>query len=102
MRSEAAETKAPKSGDVKNAALKDLPQTIRNSVGRLNVGETSEPVRVAEGLFLATLCARHGDAANELPSRQQITQRLGNDRFNLLIQRYMRDLRQTAFVDIRG
>lgn len=102
MRSEAAESKAPKSGDVKNVALKDLPQTIRNSVGRLNVGETSEPVRVAEGLFLATLCARHGDAANELPSRQQITQRLGNDRFNLLIQRYMRDLRQTAFVDIRG
>ena len=32
----------------------------------------------------------------------EIQNRLGNDRFNLLIQRYMRNLRQTAFVDIRG
>jgi peptidyl-prolyl cis-trans isomerase SurA len=102
LRAAAAEMKAPKSGDVKNARLKDLPPVIREPITRLEVGETSEPVRVAEGLMIATLCARQGDDPNALPTRQQIQQRLGNDRFNLLIQRYMRDLRQTAFVDIRG
>ena len=52
--------------------------------------------------MIATLCARQGDDPGTMPTRRQVQERLGNDRFNLLIQRYMRDLRQTAFVDIRG
>jgi peptidyl-prolyl cis-trans isomerase SurA len=102
LRTAAAKLAAPKSGDVKSARLKDLPPAIREPIARLQVGETSEPVRVAEGVMIATLCARQGDDPGTMPTRQQVQERLGNDRFNLLIQRYMRDLRQTAFVDIRG
>lgn len=97
----AATLDSSKIGDVKGARLADIPDAIRDRLAALDVGETTEPVRTAEGLLIATLCARKG-GANTLPTRAQIQNRLGNERFNLLIQRYMRDLRQTAFVDIRG
>jgi peptidyl-prolyl cis-trans isomerase SurA len=90
-----------KMGDVKGVRLKDVPEAIRQKIASLDVGDTTEPVRTADGVVIATLCARKG-GGNALPSRIQVQNRLGNDRFNLLIQRYMRDLRQTAFVDIRG
>lgn len=97
----AAASMDAKSEDVKGARLKELPAEIGERLAQLDVGETTEPLRTAEGVLIATVCARKG-GANALPSRDQIQNRLGNDRFNLLIQRYMRNLRQTAFVDIRG
>jgi peptidyl-prolyl cis-trans isomerase SurA len=102
LRTVAARTNAAKSGNVNGAKLADLPAAFRDRLGELEIGETTEPLRTADGVFIAALCARTGDGAGALPTRAQIQNRLGNDRFNLLIQRYMRDLRQTAFVDIRG
>jgi peptidyl-prolyl cis-trans isomerase SurA len=102
LRAVAARTDSAKSGNVNGAKLADLPAAFRDRLGELEVGDTTEPLRTADGVFIATLCARTGDGAGTLPTRAQIQNRLGNDRFNLLIQRYMRDLRQTAFVDIRG
>jgi peptidyl-prolyl cis-trans isomerase SurA len=102
LRAAAAKLEAPKSGDVRSARLSDLPPAIRGPIEALQVGETSEPVRVAEGVMIATLCDRKGNDPGALPTREQVRQRLGNERFNLVLQRYMRDLRQTAFVDIRG
>ncbi|MCG8547069.1 MAG: peptidylprolyl isomerase [Alphaproteobacteria bacterium] len=93
---------SPKSGDVTGVKLDSLPAEIQSSVTRLKVGETSEPIRVAEGVLLATLCRRDEGTASGLPTRTEIINRLGTQRFNLLVQRYMRDLRRTAFVDIRG
>ena len=37
-----------------------------------------------------------------LPSQKDIREPLGDKRLNLLMQRYMRDLRRTAFIDLRG
>jgi peptidyl-prolyl cis-trans isomerase SurA len=102
LRAVAARTDAAKSGNINGAKLAELPAAFRDRLGELEVGDTTEPLRTADGVFIATLCARTGDGAGALPTRAQIQNRLGNDRFNLLIQRYMRDLRQTAFVDIRG
>jgi peptidyl-prolyl cis-trans isomerase SurA len=97
----AAHTAGARIDDMKGTRLKNVPDAIRERIASLEVGETTEPIPTADGVLVATLCARKG-GANTLPTREQIQNRLGNDRFNLLIQRYMRDLRQTAFVDIRG
>jgi len=102
MRQAAQGIDAPRSGDIRSISLDKLPPSIRTAVAPLRVGETSEPVRVAEGILLATLCSRTEDDTAGLPTREQITNRLGNKRFDLLVRRYMRDLRRTAFVDIRG
>ncbi len=102
MRQAAQSIDAPQSGDIRSISLDKLPPSIRAAVAPLRVGQTSEPVRVAEGILLATLCSRSEDDTAGLPTRRQITNRLGNKRFDLLVRRYMRDLRRTAFVDIRG
>ena len=101
MRAAAKKMEAPKSGDVSDAPLTSLPAVIRGPMSKLNVDQTTEPIRVAEGFFLATLCARKAPPG-AMPTAEDVRNRLGNNRFNLLIRRYMRDLRQTAFVDIRG
>lgn len=102
MRQAAQSIDAPQSGDIRSISLDKLPPSIRTAVAPLRVGQTSEPVRVAEGLLLATVCSRSENDTAGLPTRREITNRLGNKRFDLLVRRYMRDLRRTAFVDIRG
>lgn len=102
MRSVAQSTETTKAGDLNNIEMSRLPPAIRDAVAPLRTGQTTAPVRVAEGLFLATLCKRERAGDDGLPTAREIENRLGNQRFNLLVQRYMRDLRRTAFVDIRG
>ena len=91
---------SPEKGDRKAVKLSSLPVEIRTFVVGLKTNETSEPIPVENGVFLLTLCARSDDDAG-LPKQQEIRQRLGDRRLNLLVQRYMRELRRTAFVDVR-
>lgn len=91
---------SPEKGDRKAVKLSSLPIKIRAFVAGLKINETSEPIPIENGIFLLTLCARTDDDTG-LPNRQKIRQRLGDQRLNLLVQRYMRDLRRTAFVDVR-
>ncbi len=78
-----------------------LPAQLKETVTNLQVGETTQPIRVAEGYLLVTMCDRKVDLAG-LPNRKEVHRRLADQRLNLHIQRYLRDLRRTAFVDIRG
>ena len=78
-----------------------LPTQLNETVTKLKVGETTQPIRVATGYLLITMCDRKVDSAG-LPNRREVRRRLADQRLNLHIQRYLRDLRRTAFVDIRG
>ena len=100
MRDVSATITSPEKGDRKAVKLSSLPVEIRKSVAVLEKDETSEPIPVEKGIFLVTICDRNDDDAG-LPSRQEIRQRLGDRRLNMLVQRYMRELRRTAFVDVR-
>jgi len=86
--------------DGKSVPLNSMPIEIRKSVAMLKRGETSEPIPVEKGITLVTVCDRKDDDTG-LPSREEIRQRLGDRRLNMLIQRYMRELRRTAIVDVR-
>jgi peptidyl-prolyl cis-trans isomerase SurA len=91
---------SPEKGDRKSVKLSSLPVEMRKYVAVLKINQTSEPIPVENGVRLVTICARNDDDAG-LPSRQEIRQRLGDRRLNMLVQRYMRELRRTAFVDVR-
>lgn len=100
MREVSATFASPEKGDRKSVKLSSLPVEIRKFVAGLKTGETSEPIPVDNGILLMTVCARRDDDAG-LPGRENIRQRLGDRRLNMLVQRYMRELRRTAFVDVR-
>lgn len=89
------------SGDLGRVKLDDLPGELRQVVAPLGPAEVSPPVPLRGGVGLLMVCARHDDHGGA-PDRDQVTDTLARERMDSFAQRYLRDLRRTAFVDIRG
>lgn len=96
----AKEAGSPVSADLGTSRLAELPASMRAQVATLAVGETSEPIDLPNGVMAVMVCERREAEAN-LPSPDQIRRQLENQRFEVLAQRYLRDLRQAAFVETR-
>lgn len=93
-------------GDLGWVTKGQLDPVIDQTISRMSKGEIAGPIQTLAGYYILYVIDKvdpsAGGAASRMPTANDVRQRLGNNRFNLLIQRYMRDLRQTAFVDIRG
>ncbi|MBO6835660.1 MAG: peptidylprolyl isomerase [Alphaproteobacteria bacterium] len=83
-----------------NIKLGELPPQVQEAVANLQPGQTSEPINNGNAILMITICER-SDPGLTLPSRDQIKERLGTQRLELLVRRKMRDLRREAFIDIR-
>ena len=70
---------------------------VREVVGRLAVGQASQPVPVSAGLSILIVCDRTDSGID----RGRIRARLLDERLNLQARRFMRDLRRDANVDMR-
>ncbi len=96
----AAEIKAPASGDLGWLKVGDLPPDLGKAVLGLQVGEVSAPLQGPSGIHLLMVCDRR-DPRQVTPEREQIAQRLEQERTERLARRYLRDLRKQAFVEVR-
>lgn len=92
---------SPMSGDVGRLRVRDLPAEIGRLVQGLEVGQASEPYVREQGVSLLMVCERTESGEAALPSRDQVAEQLGLQRLDMLQQRYIRDLRASAFVDLR-
>lgn len=81
-------------------AIKDLAPALRSVVLKLPVGKASEPITVKDGVLVVMVCERTGGAG--LPNADEVRNRIGRERLDLLARRYMRDLRMAAFIDVRA
>jgi len=88
---------APGSGDLGTVRLADLPASIRQAVTPLEIGQPSPPVAVGGGLAVLVVCDRRESGID----RDRIEQQLMNERLDMAVRRYLRDLRRNANVDIR-
>jgi peptidyl-prolyl cis-trans isomerase SurA len=90
------------SGGDPSPALKvgDLNPAIRPVVNDLKVGAPSKPVQSEQGFAIVMVCERK-EAPSNLPSRDDILENLTRQRLDLIARRYLRDLRRTAFIDVR-
>jgi len=95
-----AEELKAQAGDLGVLRLGDMPVGIRNAVKDLEIGSFSDPIDLDEGLMLLMVCQRD-EPQTTLPSREDIEQKLLRDRVTMLAQRYMRDLRRDAIVELR-
>jgi peptidyl-prolyl cis-trans isomerase SurA len=66
----------------------------------LAVGEVSPPLQGPAGIHLLMVCDRR-DPEGLTPERQQIAERLQQERIERLARRHLRDLRKQAFVEVR-
>lgn len=80
--------------------LAELPAQTQSIVQQLSVNQTSQPIDTGNAVIMITVCSKE-EAGLSLPSREQIQERLGSQRLDLLVQRKMRDLRREAFIDVR-
>jgi peptidyl-prolyl cis-trans isomerase SurA len=83
--------------DLGQIQVADLPGDVRDALAELEVDSASAPLEVNGGVAVLTLCNRSEDGID----RERIRQRLVNERLEMMAQRYMRDLRRQAHVDIR-
>jgi peptidyl-prolyl cis-trans isomerase SurA len=96
----ASEVKAPASGDLGWLKVGDLPPDLGKAVLGLPVGEVSPPLQGPSGIHLLMVCDRR-EPQGVTPEREQIAQRLEQERTDRLARRYLRDLRKQAFIDVR-
>jgi peptidyl-prolyl cis-trans isomerase SurA len=88
------------SGEIGKLRVGDLPAELRKTVLGLQVAEASPPLPLRGGVGVLMVCDRQ-NAANAVPTREEMADTLARERFESLAQRYLRDLRRAAFVDMR-
>jgi peptidyl-prolyl cis-trans isomerase SurA len=74
---------------------------MRSMVLGLEVGQTSPPIVQKNGVGVIMMCEKAAPSAPTIPSREDVAETLMRQRLDTLARRYMRDLRRTAFVDVR-
>lgn len=100
MTSLAEEVKSPVDPNFGETTLAELPDAMRTQVADLDVGQTTQPIELPNGVMVLMLCAREATGSTQAEA-DQIRRQLENRRFEILAQRYLRDLRRNAFVDVR-
>ena len=90
----------PGASDLGTMALADLPQNIAAAVKDLAIGRFSAPIRNKGAVMLLMVCKRD-EIKSDGPSRDSISENLTRRRLAMLAQRYLRDLRRSAVVELR-
>lgn len=88
------------SGPLGKVAVEKLPPDRRAVIGSLPDLTPSAPMRTTDGIAVYMVCEREKDAA-AAGEREQISRRITNERLTTAAQQLLRDLRRTAFIDIR-
>jgi len=81
-------------------SISDLPSATQQAIENLQPGQTSEPIDTGNSVLMVTICER-SDPGLSLPDREQIFNRIRDERLELVVRRTLRDLRRAAFIDVR-
>jgi peptidyl-prolyl cis-trans isomerase SurA len=74
---------------------------MRSIVLGLAAGQASQPIVQKNGVGVIMVCEKAAPSTPTEPSRDDVAETLTRQRLDTLARRYMRDLRRTAFVDVR-
>ncbi len=84
---------------LKDMKVDDLSPQVRGTVANLPVGRASQPIPQDRAVIVMMVCDRSDGTG--LPDEATVINELATRKLSLLARRYMRDLRNSAFVDIR-
>jgi peptidyl-prolyl cis-trans isomerase SurA len=85
--------------------ISELSPEMQQALAQTQGGETTQPFQDAAGIELITRCDAGAPVQNavfEMPSRDDVEQRLSNEKLAVLERQYMRDLRRDADIEIPG
>lgn len=79
---------------------RQLPEQLQNILLNLQIGQTTPPFGSAEdGVRVLMLCGRDDPEDAGAPTFQSVMNSIEEDRINKRAQRYLRDLRNDAFIE---
>lgn len=96
----AGENEGVVAGDLGETPVDQLADEFRVVVEGMQVGQISAPVRTSVGVHLLALCDRQL-VGGDIPSREQIEDRLYGQQLTMLARRYLRDLRNSATIETK-
>ena len=80
--------------------VRSLPEALQNIVLQLQVGQSTPPFgSFEEGVRVLMLCGRDDPKSAAGPDFNQIMGQLEEDRIEKRAQRYLRDLRNDAYIE---
>lgn len=79
-----------------------LPQELNIVVKSLTKGQISPPIRGLSGVHVLMVAEKRSVSGDTLPSEDDVLSSIGLERLDRLQQRYLSDLRSSAFIDMRG
>jgi peptidyl-prolyl cis-trans isomerase SurA len=88
------------SGEMHDVKVGSLDPRFQELLNSLQIGQVSKPLNTGNGAAVIMLCERK-EAKSEIPTREQLVDNLNRQRLDTLARRYLRDLRRTAYVDMR-
>lgn len=94
-------TSAARGGDMGWVGLDQMPSDIVSEMGTAQSGTLIGPFKDTVGLHIILVRERRARAAENLPSRDAIANRIGLERLDRMQRRYYLDLRSSSFVDVR-
>jgi peptidyl-prolyl cis-trans isomerase SurA len=92
--------KAPQLSSEGDLRASQISPTMRGVVLGLGVGQPSEPIMQKNGVGVIMVCKKT-DPKPTVTTRDDMFQTLMRERLDTLARRYMRDLRRSAYVDVR-
>ncbi len=87
--------------DLGTLKMGDLAADLWAMVDALPIGRASAPLPYQGGVRFLMVCARDAEASTVSPDREAVRNAIAGRRMEMLARRYLRDLRRSAFVDIR-
>ncbi|KAA5607349.1 peptidylprolyl isomerase [Roseospira marina] len=95
----AKEMNVPNSGPVGTVPVQRLEGPMRDVLMNLDENQVSEPLQTPGGELILMVCDRQ--VPGGMPTRDEIRERLTNERIEALANRRLRTLRQQALIDVR-
>lgn len=93
--------RAPQSsGEMRDVKVGSLPAEFQTLLATLQPGQATKPLQSREGFHVVMLCERK-EAPSPIPTRDELVNNLTRQRLETLSRRYLRDIRRTAYVDLR-
>jgi peptidyl-prolyl cis-trans isomerase SurA len=82
--------------------IRDLPPQLQPIMADLRVGESTPPFGGSEGgVHALVVCGRDEPADKTVPSFDEVSQQMSDERVNLRARRYLRDIRRDAVIEYR-
>ena len=92
--------RAPQLSSEGKLRLTQIAPALRQLVMGLPIGQPSQPIAQKNGVGIIMVCQRSAPGAT-LPKRDEVYNLMMRQRLDIIARRYMRDLREAAFVDVR-